>query len=332
MKTLFTAFVRVVPLVGAMLAGGCATILSEKAFVQDATVNAPVGHLPVRLAGQMEPGHVVITPMLSAGRRTRVDGLIPEHTGVGPRGLYAVDTIRNSDGSLEFTPGNNPYGFKGSNFHWKTPAFTAGLAVDIPLSRSVAVAGGLTYAGAPTGDTWGGHLGMGFRSEGPVLGMRLDAGVQWTPVAYTVASVVETEYQKAFSSSRYTRSTFFRDEGTGAPFGWYGSLTLNTRVPEWPVNPFVGVSLTRQRFFSYEPKVLDPYIWIEKAPEVSDAKVDAGATLVTLSPGLAFTVGPSQRLLIGARFAMTPEPINEENTSLSLGPVVMPFIQIDIGL
>lgn len=333
MKPSMQTMTAVVTLGSALLAGGCRTVLSEQAFVQDAVVNAPAGQIPIRLALDVQPGHLTVSPMLSMGRREIIDGRVDNHTDVNARGTYAVDTIRNPNGTLEFVPGANTSPYTGLNLHWRTPSLTAGLGLDLPLSHSFAFSGGITYSQGDSKDLWGGHFGIALLSEGPVLGMRVDAGMQWIPVVYSVASVVETVYKPAFSSTQYTRTGFFRDDGNKSPLGWYAGLTLNTRVPSWPVQPFVNFSLSKQRFFSFAPAARDPLTSLFIFPPVQDAEVEASATLMLFSPGLSVPVGPSQRILLGARMAFLPGWIGSDNSLASTqGPVIMPFLQVDIGL
>jgi hypothetical protein len=169
-------------------------------------------------------------------------------------------------------------------------------------------------------------------SEGPVLGMRIDAGLQWVPISYSVASVVETVYEPLFSSRSYSRTAFYRDNGNSSPLGWFAGMTLNTRVPDWTIQPFVNLTLSKQRFFSLEPSTRDPFVIVIMARDVQRADVTASATLMLLSPGLSVEVGPNQRILLGARMAFLPDWISQSSTTASAGPVVAPFVQIDIGL
>ncbi len=318
----------------ALVAAGCSTIVSTQAYVQDAAVSAPAGTLPVHLAWDARPGTLTVTPSLSVGRKELLDGRVDGHTNVNARGIYAVDTVRAGDGSVALQPGNNPYAFTGSNLHWTPLPVVAGLSVDVPLSRSFAVSGGLTYAGeASNGGLWGGYLAMGLLSEGPVLGMRIETGVQMTPTAYDVNSIVETTYEPAFSSSQYTRTRSYDDQDNGAPMGWFAGMTLNTRVPDWPVQPFVNLTLSKQQFFSFEPSVPAPLPFHLESSPSGDSHVKAAATVLLFSPGLALAVGPSQRILLGTRMAFLPDWANGDALATpSTHAMVAPFIQIDVGL
>ncbi len=115
--------------------------------------------------------------------------------------------------------------------------------------------------------------------------------------------------------------------------GWFAGMTLNTRVPEWPVQPFVNLTLARQDFFSLQPSVPAPLTIHVESSSSGDARVRASAMLVTVSPGLALSVGPAQRILLGTRMAFIPDWANGEALAMpQVHPIVAPFFQVDLGL
>ncbi len=318
-------------IIGFMIHSGCA--ISEKVFVQDAVVTAPSSQLPIRLADNVVPGKLSITPSVSFGRKSSIAGRLSGHSNVNGQGYYAVDTIRSSE-SIELSPsGQNLLAFKGTNLHWTIPSMSAGLSLDFPVSRSFAFSGGISYAAGEGIDLWGGHVGIGMMSEGKVTGFRLDAGLQWTPTAYDIRSVVETEYDPLFSKN-YIRSIFYRDQANGTGFGWYAGLTLNVRDSSWVVKPFGNVTIARQQLFSLYPEQRMALVPDLVAPSgLPDSKAEGVVTVLTLTPGIAIPLGdPGSRVLIGARWMLLPSLLNEDNASSSPSTMISPFIQIDIGL
>ncbi|MGA9119988.1 MAG: hypothetical protein WB699_11555 [Bacteroidota bacterium] len=317
----------------ALLDTGCALVASETVYVQNATVTAPAGHLPVRTAQDVRPGVLTVSPSIAVGPRTTTDAKVPTHSPVNPAGVYAVDTLTDSGGRVSFRPGNNALQYVGTNMHWNTPAFTAMLSLDYTLSKSLALEGGICYASNTGADIWGGHVGLGLMSEGDVFGFRLSGGIQWTPIYYSVETAVVTQYEYMFSSSRETIVAFYRDQGKDAPFGWYAGFTLNTRLPEWPIQTFVNITLSKERFFSYQPSNYFAFGTTDAYQNSSvDSRAEASAVLVLLSPGVSIPVGPSQRVLIGARWSFAPDMMNEDGSSMPTQSWFAPFIQVDIGL
>lgn len=310
---------------------GCA--VSEQVYLQDATVTAPAGSLPIRLAQDVQPGQLTVSPSISFGGRGTADARVPGHSNVDVTGNYAVDTITASNGSLAFRPGSNPYTFKGNNLHWTTPGISAMLSADYTLSKAVALEGGICYASGDGTDLWGGHIGLGLISEGEIIGMRVSAGFQWTPAYYDVNTVVETEFSSPFVSGNETQAAFYHDAGSASPFGWYAGMTLNTRVEGWVVQPFANVTLSKEKFFSFKPR--EPLLlggnWLTPSHE-SNLTTEASAVLVLVSPGVSIAVGPSQRILIGARWAMVPDMVNQDGSSMPSKGWLAPFVQVDIGL
>ncbi len=320
-----------VALLGALAQFGCA--VSEHVYVQDATVTAPTGHLPVRIAQDVQPGVLTVSPSLTVSPRVTTNSRIPGHSKVNAAGHYVVDTVFNTNGTVAFHPGANTFAYSGTNFHWETPAVNAMLSLDYTVSKAFALEGGLCYASGSGVDLWGGHVGLGLMSEGEVLGMRIGAGFQWTPTSYDVHTAVETEYSSPFSSSTSTYTTFYEDVGSGSSFGWYAGMTVNSRVSGWWVQPFVNITLSKERFFSFEPShtVLFGNGWTTESHGTSTT-AEASAVLFLLSPGLSFSVGPSQRVLIGARWAFAPDLMNEDGSAMPTQTWFAPFIQVDIGL
>jgi hypothetical protein len=312
--------------------GGCA--VSEKVFVQDAVVTAPGPQLPVHLADNIVPGKLVVSPTIAFGRASKVNARIEGHSKVNAQGIYAVDTVHSGNGTVSFSPsGQNVQSFTGTNLHWTLPAIAAGVSLDLPISRSFALSGGVSYAASDGVDLWGGHLGLGLMSEGRITGFRFDAGILWTPALYDVGSVVETEYDPLFSSN-YSRSVFYRDRDQGAEWGWYIGLTLNVRDSSWCVKPFCSMTIARTRLFSFYPDHLanlGPMF-----PATSDlpaSTADGSVTVLTFTPGIAIPLGdPGTRILVGARWTLLPSLLDEESASMSPGTIIAPFVQIDVGL
>jgi hypothetical protein len=312
---------------------GCALVASETVYIQNAEVTAPAGHLPVRIAQDVQPGVLTLSPSVTIGSRTTTDARIPTHSPVNATGSYSVDTVTGTDGRMSYRPGANPYDFAGTNLTWSTPSFTAMVSADYTFTKAVALEGGVCFASMPGKDIWGGHVGLGFMSEGELFGIRLSGGVQWTPISYLVETAVETQYEYVFFSARETITTFYRDRGTAAPFGWYAGLTLNTRVRDWPLQPFINATLSKERFFSFEPSNT---VLLGSSEAYSHNSIDswaeASAVLVLLSPGVSIQVGPSQRLLIGARWTLAPDMVNADNSAMPTRTWFASFVQLDFGL
>jgi hypothetical protein len=326
MKSTMSAFAMVLAL--GFLLGGCS--VSQQIYIQDASVTAPPLHLPVRISEDSIPHHIVLTPMLAVGKSASLSGTLSGHSPVNMKGVYQVDTLWNSNGTVEFSPKSNGSGYKGTNLHLSTTRVVAGMAVDVILGRSIALSGGLLYTSNEGEDAWGGHCGIGIFGGSPKVGYRFDFGLLFTPGWYSVRTAVETVYDPIFGSE-YTRTVFYEDKSVSTGMGWYIGMTLNSRNPSWAVRPFVNILVAKQELFSFYPKNPLAAITVNEAlPVTVDNKAQSGLMSVSVAPGLSIPLGDSERLLVGARWLAFPDVLNGDDTSIGGGNIVMGFVQFDI--
>jgi hypothetical protein len=240
--------------------------------------------------------------------------------------VFQVDTIRDANQySLRETPGANTKAFSGDNFSWKLPSVSIGLDAQVAATRHFALTVGGTYAIVNGTAFMSGHAGLGVCTEGEQLAARLDGGVHWRTVEYTMEEVIVTTYDNIYGGGS-TQLYVYRDNDRRVEATWYASLTLNTRSRSAPVNGFLMLSLVPHNVVDYFVKSLgssDGNTSTHGGDALSD--LSETVTMFAITPGLSLKLGSGNRLLAGVRFSNGSE-INQAKP----GIIITPFIQCDL--
>jgi hypothetical protein len=303
---------------------GC-TSVTETIYLQDIKVAGPVNHPPLHITSGQKAGDVTISPRLSVNSANSIAGQIDGHTPVNARGIYQVDTIFNNDNTYFYVPSSaNQYEDEGENLRWDMPDVSFGMDIDFALSEKIALSGGLNYAVYNQRDLYGGSVGLGFLSEKELYGFRLDAGISWQQMSYNAATVVVTEIRNGSSEKIYVN--FYRDRDKSSSITFFGSVTYNTKLTDFPVNFFVNAGYFGQSLFDFEPERADgEYNFFNTT--VVDARGEGTAAFLTITPGLYQDIADFGRIIFGVRMLKETQLESPDNSFF-----IVPVIQVDLRL
>jgi hypothetical protein len=311
-----------------LFSAGCGKVV-ETIYLQNIKLNGQIPNTPVRLTDSLSrQKDVVISPHFSFNSSTNVNGRVEEHTSVDQGGKYRVDTARNSDGRWSYTPSKeNKYSFNGQNLFWEIPQYSVGFDLDVRLSKSFALALGLTHSSDSKNSYLGGTAGFGlFGIEGN-HGLRLDAGIVWQNLKYDAATVVVTEYTSYFSSDKETYVSFYRDKGSSSHINFYSSLTYNSAYTDLPLNFFLKLGFFTQTLVNFEPDKPDEehYPFLLYDVYRIDARGESMATYAEINPGIFLNLSENSRVIVGTRILYLTGLEDASKTTF-----ITPMMQFDI--
>jgi hypothetical protein len=280
-----------------MLMTGCIGTVIEEVTIRDANVSGSMNHPPVYVTMDSTKNLVRFSPVFSLNPKRRLSGSIdPESKG---------DPARSG------------------NLKWSLPDYTVGFSADFGLGRSRSLTVGGNYGRAEGYDSWNGHVGIGFHHAEPTSGFRMEAGLCLSGHRHDATTdVVTTSDFEIWGSS--SEKVSYHDRGDDSAVDLYAQMTLNTIIPESPVNLFLSTGILRQTLLKYRPSTRTDWLIIPIMQTSSDAVYRI--VLLSITPGLTFNLGNRNRLLIGGRIST---PLGE---SLHPNPVISPFMQLDFSL
>jgi hypothetical protein len=280
-----------------VLMSGCIGIVTEKVSIRDANVSGAMNHPPVYVTMDSTRNLVRISPKFSFNPKRRLTGSIdPESTG---------DPARSG------------------NLKWTLPEYTVGFSADFGLGRYSSLTFGGNYGRADGYDSWNGHVGIGFHHAEPTSGVRMEAGLCFSGFRHDATSDVVTTSDFEIWGSSWTKVSY-HDRGDDRAIDFYAQMTMNTIIPESPVNLFLNIGILRQTLMKYRPSTRTDWLIIPVMETSSDAVYRI--LFLSMTPGLSFDLGTRNRLLVGGRIAV---PLGE---SLHPLPVISPFMQLDFTL
>ena len=305
---------------------GCTTV-TQTIYLQNVDVSGPVNQPPVGVMSNTG-STLTISPKFSYNGRNYLSGNVDSHSSVNENNVYAIDTIHNPDGTHSYKISeSNIYDYKGDNLKWNIPQLSAGLDMDVQLSKAFALTAGLSYASDKNRDYFGGTIGIGLFDLTDTRSFRFDAGIIWQNLYYDAQSIVVTkEYN---SSSGYTVQdvSFFRDRNKLNTFNPYLSFTYNSASRNTPVNFFLSLGFFTQTVVSFDPDNYDPdYSFWGHYITVKDERGESMATFLTFTPGVILSFGGNSDVVIGARI------IHENSMNSNQSTFLTPMVQINFHL
>ena len=297
-KTQRLSLAAAVASICAGLAAGCS--VTETVYLQDIEITGPINQPPVHVTRNVEPDALTLSPHVSIGATRRINAHVEGHSRVNAAGVFQVDTLHNSDGTLSLSEpaGMNIYEYSGENLHWDIPSAQVGLDVNLALSRGAAITGGIRYASSDNQSSLSGHAGFALLSEKERSGVRFEGGVLFNASSYEVSSLVVTQSSILNSSSTYIM--FYRDRNERTSVNPYGTFTFNTNNPEWTVNIFFQGSVSWQTLYDFTPSqrsIGGPFSEIN----THDLRGEHTSAIFGVTPGLYIDAGSSGRFLAGVR-------------------------------
>jgi hypothetical protein len=317
---------------------GCTTqetVKTTTVYLQEMELTGPINQSPIHISDSSDTPAITFSPRFSYSIEKSVDGKIAGHTLVNQNGVFEIDTVFNSDGTInhyEEVPGANRYTYKGNNLFWNIPAVTAGLDIDFKITRNFALFGGVNYTNDNNISLWGGNFGLGvYGASKKGLAFRLDAGAHIQSISYDAYTIESVEITGPSATDDYV--IFYHDVDESTNLNPFINLTINSCYPDWIFNFFVNAGYSWQTLADFEPKEPDEDYYNELDPFYSyreivyDLRGESTIGFFHFTPGLIFNFGDYTQLLIGSRFYFISE-LNEASSSL----FIMPMMQFDFTL
>lgn len=310
---------------------GCTT--TQTLYVQNAEVFGPINQNAIHLTDSVETPSFTISPWFSYSTKKSMSGRIDGHSPVNENGIFQVDTFYNgSEVTYIETPGANMYSFTGENFTWYISTVTAGLNIDMALSRSFAISLGTNYSSQKNKTNWGGTLGIGLFNVSEGTALRFDAGLHFQSISYDVYTLADVKKEDIFGGSE-EYILFYHDIDNSTHFDPYIYLTFNTAHKDWLVNFFINAGYSVQTLLDFEPRDIDhdwfplPFFVPVNTTITTDFRGETTAGFFNFTPGIYFYVGESSRILVGTRFYFEVQLENVSPTTF-----ILPMIQFDFRL
>ncbi len=287
---------------------------SQSVYMQNLTSDGTMVKPPLFMTDDTKEGDVRVVPKVSVAARQTLVGRAHEHSNVNDSGVFQVDTVMQNGTTQYFErAGVNKNSFQGRNFRWEPPRVTASVDFEYFVTKTFSVVAGANYSSGSSRSFLGAAGGVGFSFESKNLGLRIDLGAHWSPVAYTVDYVVAT---KLFGESDQ-RVEFFRESGKSSYLNSYGAFTLNTKFKSSPIQGFLQLGINRQTLVEIE----------RRTSFVGNSVVLQSASFFIVTPGVFFNVAPGTRIVAGIHLADETELLEADP-----GVLLSPFLQIEIGL
>jgi hypothetical protein len=313
---------------------GTSTTTITTIYQQEGSASGPINQAPIHVTEEAVTPYFTVSPRFSYKSAQQVSASMEGHTLINSEGIFQVDTILHSDGTISFqeTPGANTYEYVGRNLTWDIATFTGGIDFDARFTKSFAAFAGLSYSSGNSESVWGGNLGIAFLIAKSNLGLRLDAGVHVQSVAYDAYTV---EVIKTSSSSgTYEYVVFYHDLGRATQWDPFINLTFNTAPENWFVNFFLNAGFSQQTLIGFTPETKDEEHYHDYGifgydyhrEIVEDKRGKSTASYISLTPGLFFQVGKSGRILLGVRFYFD-NGLDEATEST----YILPMLQADFS-
>ncbi|MCU0333265.1 MAG: hypothetical protein MUE91_02920 [Ignavibacteriaceae bacterium] len=309
---------------------GCTTI--ETLYLQDVEVTGPINQSPIHITDSTQTPSVTFSMRFSYNPEKEMKAKTEGTPKVNEDGFYQVDTIYHDDGTISFKKSNeNRYLYRGQNLTWNFASVTAGIDMDIKLSKNFALFAGVNYAGGNNKSLWGGTGGIGLFGVNNGIAFRLDAGFHFQSIAYDAYTIAEIK-ETSFWGSTYEYVMFYHDIDETTYFDPFVNFTFNTAKKDWVLNIFINGGYSVQSLLDFEPRSID-YDWFFLPPFVvnttytNDYRGETTAGFVHLTPGVYFNFAEQGRILIGARFYYETQ-LEEVSQNL----FILPMMQVDFTL
>lgn len=309
----------VVSLVLAATMMGCSVSTNLQSVDVSGTLHQPAVHLkrPTSQTGFR------MTPWFSVNTQQEQTGRFPGHTNVNRNGVYQVDTAFTS-GGMEFTEsGVNIYPFKGQNFSWRLPRINGGFDVDLDVSETVSLFGGIGLSGIDNEAYWSARAGMGFHFGSERIAARFDGGLTWETIASSAQYVRRME--PFLSSTTYV--DFFSEDQRKMRFGYYGALLLQSRGEETVFFTQLAFGMQSIMTLTYPLGSFGSGAIMHNGGQLSSGESDISKMkFVSITPGIAFKVTEDMRLVTGVRFTSDTEIEATNNMFL-----IVPLVQLEMS-
>lgn len=305
----------------AIVLAGCSTTQEVQTYIRDAHVAGPVATPPVHVV--TDNSKHALTVSFYAVQQGK-DNLFGNIEGSGTNAwLYSPELVQRSDGSTVTTRTLPKY-----NVDWKRPEYSGGISLDAALGGfAVSFGGSFSRSSGASRYGWQGGIGVFTRDAKPVR-IRLDLGIVSQRLEYQArtATITKTKTTWPFDSETTVDTAYYFDRDTQGGIGYYGTITVNSALPSWPVNLFLQFNYLNQPVLSYTPvarTTTDFLFFVPVQTTSGSGEVATRTTFLGLTPGI-FIEPASNLILTGGVRAL----FDVSDTIKEPGYIIMPFVQL----
>ena len=300
------SILNIIVILFSLLTISCANI-QQTIYLQDVEVKGPMNPPPIRITKDKSAGTFTISPRLTLNKYSEITGSIGTRKYVSA----SQDSIFRS---------------KTDNLLWKIPQVSFGFDLDIAVSNSFAIAGGLNYSVIDQTKLIGGSAGIAFFKEKNGSAIRFDAGILVQELYYDAKTVVETTTEPIWGSPS-TSVYYYRDKDKNADIDLYAMLTYNSAIQNFPFNFFLNIAYFSQTILDFNPSTTTDisYLLVFSEKTTEDARGEASSAYLSATPGIFIDMSEWSRIILGARFMYD---IGLDNTSDDL--YLLPVLQLDM--
>ena len=286
-----------------LLLSGCGTLDYQQIYLNKANVVGPLVNPPIFISD--ERNSITISPRFSFNS-------IDKLAGPANSSKYLTDTINYT-----------------ANVNWDLPQYSAGLDIDLPISKSVSFFGSINYSSHHQFDLTGGSLGVGFKSVSKGSAIRFNLGGSLQQYQYDARSVVVSTITP-FLGDQYIRVDFYHDFDKKSNLGYFANLTYNTVIPDFPLNFYCSLAWFSQTVLNYSPRNLENLNnSLIVSTDNQDVNVESSSNFLSLSPGIYIITNQLIRFVIGVNIVWNIGdfvPVSGPSTS---NVFIMPMAKLD---
>lgn len=306
---------------------GCTTT-KQTIYLQDVQVNGQISTPPVHLSDKDSAGSFTISPRFAINSGTKkLSGKINEHSKVNDEGILQLDTIMHDGQPAYRISSANTYEYAKDNFTWNLPEFSAGVDIDMKVSKGLALSLGLGFTNQNNISLVNGNFGLAVYSSNENSSFRIEGGLLYNQIHYIASTVVVTTVTPAFAPE-YSYVTFYKDREKESHLNPYLQITYNSSNKNLPANFFISFGFFGQTLTDFEPDNFDTdYTFYGSHTISEDTRGEISTTFLNFSPGIYFNITPQHRILFGARCLYQ---FGFEKVSKNF--FVLPFAQLDFTL
>jgi hypothetical protein len=305
----------------AVVLAGCSTTEQVQTYIRDAHVAGPVATPPVNVVTDDARNAVTFSFYAVQQGKENLAGNI-EGSGTNAW-LYSPELVQRNDGSTVSTRVIPEY-----NVDWKRPEYSGGVHLDAAWDGFALTFGG-SFSRASGASRYGWQGGIGFfTKEAKPVRIRLDLGIVSQHLEYQArtATITTTKTNWLFGSETAVDTAYYFDRDTQGGIGYYGTLTINTALPSWPVNLFLQFNYLNQPVLSYTPvarTTTDFLLFLPIQSTGGSGEISTRATFLGVTPGI-YIEPASNLILTGGVRAL----FDVSDTIKEPGYIIMPFVQL----
>lgn len=290
---------------------GCASV-EQTIYLGDVEVGAPIVPPPTHINVNKESGSITISPRFSVmSSKSKLSG----RTDGKYVGSFKIDD------STYYSP-------RQQNLEWNPFSYTAGLDLDIKVSNSVSLFGGINTSGNGSLSLMGGNFGLGLHGQSEDSQIRLDLGFTVQEYDFTAITIVQTKTTYIWGDTEQTLD-IYADKGSVTNINPFATLTISSANDSGFFNWFIIGGYFTQNLLGYEPGSFSFPLFFP-LPIGTYTQIDKRSDMMTgflyFSPGITLALNDQFYILLSTKI------MKEVVSTSSKQWIAMPGLQINFQL